>query len=132
MAVGIVIVGHKTLQAADTHALALDAADALTLALILLRADTAADGGQRVGRGNDLKCAVEVALGNAGDKLGNTYIHGAAGNALGVLAVEAALCLINGHFFGIAQSHLVEILIADVGVLCGHGIFIQTHICHLT
>ena len=132
MTVGVMIVGYKTLKAADTHALTLNAADALTLALVLLRADTTADGGQRVGRGDDLIRAVEVALGNAGDKLGNTHVHGAAGDALGILAVEAALCLVNGHFLGIAQCHLVEILIADVGVLCGHGILIQTHICHFT
>ena len=39
-------VGHKALQTADANGLALDAADALALALALLRADTAADGGQ--------------------------------------------------------------------------------------
>ena len=49
-----------------------------------------------------------------------------------IRAVEAALCLVNGHFLGIAQCHLVKIFIADVGVLCGHGILIQTHICHFT
>ena len=46
LAVLTVIVGHKALQTADADRLALDAAHALALALRLLRADAAADGGQ--------------------------------------------------------------------------------------
>ena len=42
------------LQTANAHGLVLDAAGALALALALLGADTAADGGQGRGAGNDL------------------------------------------------------------------------------
>ena len=46
-------VGHKPLQAADGHGFALDAPNALALALALLGADPAGQGGQGVGRGDD-------------------------------------------------------------------------------
>ncbi len=41
-----VVVGDKALEAADADALALDTANALRFALLLLRANTAADCGQ--------------------------------------------------------------------------------------
>ncbi|CAN4044631.1 Bacterial mobilisation domain-containing protein, partial [Dysosmobacter welbionis] len=62
MAVGIVIVRHKPLQTADAHGLTLDAPDALALALVLLGADTAADGGQAVGGGDDAEGLVKLAF----------------------------------------------------------------------
>ena len=130
MAVGIVIVRHKPLQTADAHGLTLDAPDALALALVLLGADTAADGGQAVGGGDDAEGLVELAFRHLGDELGNMYVHGAAVHALGVLAVQAALGLVDSHFLSIAQGHLVEVLVADIGFLRGHGILLQRHIGH--
>ena len=130
VAVGVVVVGHEPLQAADAHRLTFDATDALALALVLLGADTAADGGQAVGGGDDAEGLVKLALRHLGDELGDMYVHGAAVHALGVLAVQAPLGLVDGHFLGVAQSHLVEVLIADVGVLGGHGILLQRHIGH--
>ena len=68
-----VVVGDKALETADTDALALDAANALTLALLLLRANTAADSRQGVGGGDDLICCVKVALCDLGDEFGDAY-----------------------------------------------------------
>ena len=127
---GHVVVGHKALQTAYAHALALDASDAFALALLFLGADAAADGGQGVGGGDDVVSGVKVALGHLGDKLGDAHGHRAAGAAQGVLAVEAALCLVYGHLGGIAQGHLVKILVPYQRILLRHGIFLHLHISH--
>ena len=71
MYVVAVPVGNKALQAANADGLALDAADALAFTLVLLRADTAADGGQRAGLRNDVVGGLKVALGDVLDEAGN-------------------------------------------------------------
>ena len=70
MYVVAVPVGDKALQAANADGLALDAADALAFALVLLRADAAADGGQCTGLGNDMVSGLKVALGDVLDVAG--------------------------------------------------------------
>ena len=117
-----VVVGHEALQAADGDRLALYAAHALALALALLRTDAAADRGEGVGRGDDLIAALEVALLDLGDELGDADVDGAALDALGVLAGEAALCLALSHGRGVAERDLVEVLGADDGVLLRHRV----------
>ena len=89
-------VGHVALQAADGHGRALLGQHADLLALGLLRADAAADGGQVVlalqdldGRGHVARRA--AALMNSG----MSHLHRAALAAGGLLALEAALGL--GH-----------------------------------
>ena len=123
-------VGHEALQTADAHRLALDAADAVLLALALLGADTAADGGQSGGSGDDLISGLEIALGDLGNEIRDMYHHGAALHAGLVLAVQAALGLVQSLLLGVAQSDLVKVLVPDVGVLRGHGILLQRHIGH--
>ena len=123
-------VGHKALQPADGHRLALDGADAAGLALALLGADAAADAGQGVGVGDDVVGRLEVPLGHLGDELGYADVHGAASHAGLVLAVEAAGGLLHGHLLGVAQGDLLEVVVADVGILFRHGNLLQTHIRH--
>ena len=130
--VGVVPVGHKPLQAADADGLALDAPDALALALGLLGADAAADGREGAVLGHDLIGGLKVALGHLGDEIGDVDLHRAAGDAGHVLAVEAALGLVNGLLPGVAQGDLLEIARADHGGLVGHGVLLQTHVRHLT
>ncbi len=125
-----VIVSHEAFEATNADALALDATHALTLALVLLRADTAAHGGQAVGGGDDLIGLVKVTLGDLGDKLRNTHGHRAAIHALGTLAVEAALGLVNGHLSSVAECHFFKVLVANQRLLLGHRVLIQTHISH--
>lgn len=62
-------VGDKALQPADGDRLALHAAHALALALRLLRADTAGQGGQSIRGGDDLVSAEKIALGDLCDEL---------------------------------------------------------------
>ena len=62
------------------------------------------------------------------DELGDVDADGAAGLAGLVLAVDAALGLVHGHLSGVAQSHFLKILVADVGVLGGHGTLFGVHI----
>ncbi|MPM84927.1 hypothetical protein SDC9_132003 [bioreactor metagenome] len=128
----VVPVGNKALQSADAHRLALNAADAVFLALALLRADPAAHGGQGAGLGNDLIRLLKVALGNLGDKLGNMYHYRATGHTGLVLAVKAAQRFVQRHLLGISQRDLFIVLVADIGVLRGHGVFLQRHIRHIT
>ena len=130
--VGVVPVGDEALEAADAHGLVLDAADAFALALGLLGADAAAHGGQRAVLGDDLIGGLEVALRHLGDKLRDMDLHGAAGHAGHVLAVEAALRLVNGLLLGVAQGYLFKVAAADHGVLMGHRILVGTHIGHVT
>ena len=126
-------VGHEALQTADADRLILDAAGTLALALALLRADAAADGGQGGGSVDDLISGLEVSLGHMADELGDVDADGAAGLAGLILAVDAALGLVHGHFGGVAQSYFLKILVADVGVLSGHGALFGVHIeSHLT
>ena len=125
------VVGNKALQTADRDRLALDAAHALAFTLALLRADTAADGGQGGGLldlGGGLE---ELALSDERDELRDLDADRAARYAGLVLAVQAALCLFERHFGGVAQRDFLKVLVADVGVLLGHRALIQTHIRHL-
>ena len=134
-AVGVVPVGHKALQTADTHGIALLATDAVHLALALLRTDTAADGGQGAGLMDHLIGTLIVPLHDLGDELRDADVDGASVDAGMVLAVQAAGRLVQSLLLGVAQSHLEEILIPDIGVLRGHFVLIQTHIdlcSHLT
>ena len=78
MYVVAVPVRNKALQTADADGFALDAADALALALMLLRADTAADGGQRTGLGNHVIGGLKIALGDVLDEAGNIDLNRAA------------------------------------------------------
>ena len=86
-AVGVVPVGDKPLQTADAHGVALLAPDAVHLALGLLGAHPAADGGQGGGVRDDLVGRLKVALGNLCDELRDMYHDGAALHAGAVLAV---------------------------------------------
>ena len=123
-------VGDKALQTPDRDWLALVAADALGFALRLLRTDTAGKGGQRIGIGDDLIGLFEVALGDLMDKFGNMDIDRAALDTVRLLALQAALGLINGHLSGITQRDFLEILIADVRVLLRHRSLGSLHISH--
>ena len=125
---GVVPVGHKALQTADAHGVALLAPDAVHFALALLGADAAAHGGQGAGLVDDLIRTLIVALHDLGDELGDADIDGTAVHAGMILAVEAAGGLVQGLLLGVAQGHLQEVLIPDVGVLRGHGILIQAHV----
>ena len=68
-----VVVGAEALQAANGHALALDAPHAFALALVFLGADTAADGGQCGSLRDLLVPFFKLALSHQGDELGDLY-----------------------------------------------------------
>ena len=123
-------VGHKALNAADGHRLALDTPDALTLALGLLGADPARDGGQGVGVGQQLIGSGQVALGHLAHKLGDGDAHGTSADTGLVLAVQAPLCLVLGLLQGVAQGHLFKVGVAYVGLLLRHGGLFHLHISH--
>ena len=115
-------VGDETLQAADGDGLALYAADALALALALLRTDTTADGSEGVGGGDDLVSGLKVADLDLGDEVRDADVDRAALDALGVLAGQAAHGLLTGDLGAVSERDLVEVLGADDGVLLRHGV----------
>ena len=123
-------VGHEALHPADGHGLTLHAPDALALALVLLGAHPAGDGGQGVGVGQNLIGGGDVPLGHLGQKVGDGNAHRAAADAGGVLAVDAPLSLVHGLLQGVALGHLQEVVVAHLGVLLGHGGLIHLHISH--
>ena len=83
----IVPVSNKALEPADTDGFALDAADALALALGFLGAYTAADCGESGGLADDLICAFKIAGFDLLDELRNMYIYGATLNTGLILTV---------------------------------------------
>ena len=125
---GVVPVGHKAFQSANTHGVALLAPDTVHLALALLGTDTATHGGQGAGLMDDLIRALVVLLHDLLNELRDADVHGTAVHAGVVLAVQAAGGLVQRLLLGVAQGHLQEVFVAYIGVLGGHFVFIQTHI----
>ena len=131
-AVFIVVVGNKPFQTPDADRLALDAADTFALALALLGADPSADGGEGRGKADDLVGALKIPFGDLFDEIGDLDVHRAAGDTGHIFAVKTALRLVDRHLGGIAQRHLVEVVVADVRVLGGHRVFGRSHIRHIS
>ncbi len=115
-------VAHHALELADGHGLALTAEDALALALVLLRAHAAADGGQQVVALDGLERAGPVLIADLCDEAGNVHADGAALHAQGLLAIEAAVGLCDGVFLGKTGVDRAEIARAlGGGLLVGSG-----------
>ena len=95
-------VGHIPLQAADSHRLVLDAPDAFGFALGFLRAYPSAYGGQRVLGLDDLVGLIHVSFHDLMNEILNRYVHRAALNAGRVLALQAALGLVDSHLIRIS------------------------------
>ena len=74
---------HKAFKAADGHRLALGPENALALALVFLRADAAADGGQAVGAFDNAVGGVHIANRHFADKVADGHFHRAAADAEG-------------------------------------------------
>ena len=121
----VVPVGDETLQTADTDGFALDASDALALALCLLRTDSAADGGQGRRLVDDLIGALEVKLPDLGDEFGDMYVDRTAADAGHILAVETSCRLVQRGRLIVAESDLLEVAPSFYGILHRHGILFE-------
>ena len=104
-------VTQEALELADGHGLGLLATDALALALVLLRADAAADGGKHGVLADGIESAAEVLRADLLDKAGDVDVDGAALNTERLLAVEAAL--------GLGQRHLLGEALVDGAEVAG-------------
>ncbi len=109
---------HKAFQFAHPHGVSFLAQHAVALALLLVRAHAAADGGKvrflvQLGHG-----FAHVALRELVDEFGNVVADGAAFLALRHLAVQAALGFVDGLAGG---EHAVHFLKAGNGFLFGNG-----------
>jgi hypothetical protein len=120
--VSIVPVRNKSFKTADTYGLALDSSYTLGLALRFLRTYASANCGKRGGLIDDLVCALEVALFDLIDKLGDVDLYGTSLNARHILAAEATERLVDSHFIGITDSNLFKIVSSYLGLLSRHGV----------
>jgi hypothetical protein len=74
-----------------------------------LRANTAANGRQAGGGGNDLIRTLKIALSYLGDKLRNADLYRATGNAGHILAVQTAKRLGDGILLAVSGRDLFKI-----------------------
>ena len=79
---------QEALELADGHGLGLLTTDALALALVLLRADAAADGGKHGVLADGIESAAEVLRADLLDKAGNVDVDGAASTQNGFLQLR--------------------------------------------
>ena len=124
------IVRDKALETADADTLALYSADALRLALCLLRTYSAAYGGKRACLGDHAVRALEIPLGDLCDKRGNVYPDRASGDARHIPAVKTPLRLVDCLLLGVSESDLVEVARTHLGRLGGHFILFRRHVRH--
>ena len=114
-------VADEAFQLAHGHRFALDAQDARPFALALLRADAAADRGQRTVLGDDVGGLLQPAFVQGGDEVGDADAHGAGRHAAGILAMQTARGFECGLFEVVAVADLFEIGGPDRRVLFAHG-----------
>ena len=93
------------------------AKDAAAFALVLLRADTTADGGKSRVLRDDFGGEGKVFVGHGGDEVGNLDAHRALGDAHRFLAVQTAACLGHGLLGSEAEGDFVEVGGTHSGVL---------------
>src|SRR3970040_1792789 len=120
-------VGHVTLEGADGDGLALDAAQALALALRLLGADTAGDAGQRVVVEQGFRGAAEIPFRDQVDEARDVHPHRAPVDAHRVLALQAAFRLRRGQQVRVAEVDLLEVRRAHIRHPFGHGVAVDGH-----
>ena len=113
-------VADEAFEFAHGDRLALDAQDARTFALALLRADAAADRGQRTVLGDDVGSLLQPAFVQRGDKVGDADAYGAGRHAAGILTTQAARGFERGLFEVVAVADLLEIGRTDRRVLFAH------------
>ena len=101
--------GDVVLDGGEVHRRALAAQHAVPLALVLVIAHQRADGGQRIVFKERPPGLVELSVEHHADHLGNRRVDRAALLALGHLAVEAALRLLE-HMYGHRQSSFQIVL----------------------
>ena len=70
----------------------------------------------------DVRGAVEVALGHRLHEVGDVHAHGAAGDALGIAAAQASLGLKPGGLGGQPEIDLLEVVGSFLRFLLGHGL----------
>ena len=119
---GCVPVSDEALQAADAHGLTAHRMGAVLFALLLLGADTAADGRHGASHGDDVIGGLEITLSDLGNELRDALMDGAAGGAGLLAAVQAPHGLADGVGLGITQCHFIEVGATDLAGLLRHGI----------
>ena len=124
------VVGSETLQTTDRNRLALDAADTLALALTLLRADTTADCREGTGLLDLVVGFNKLALLDQVDEIRNLDVDRTSFYTRLILAVQAAVCLVNCGLSIVAEGYFLKVLISYVRILLRNRVFCEGHIRH--
>jgi len=120
-------VRREPLQPANRHRLPLLGEHACLLALLLLGAHAATDGGQHVRLFDHVNRTLEVALGDAPHEARDVHPHRAPDHAGRFLALYAAVGLDDRGHGEIAEGHLGEIGAPHVRLLLRHGLALDLH-----
>lgn len=114
-------VADEAFEFADGDRFAFDAQDAGAFALRFLRADAAADRGQRTVAGDDVGGLLQLPGVQGSDEVGDADADGAGSHTAGIPAVQAARrfqpCLVEV----VTIADLLEVGRADLRVLFAHG-----------
>ena len=114
------VIRYKALQSTNAHRFALDAPNALALALMLLGTYTTADRRQTVGGGDDVIRLVKIPCCNTCNKLRDPNSHRASGHAGLVLTVQTAGGFLHCHCLGIAQGYFLKVPCPHFRLLLRH------------
>ena len=121
----VVPVGNKAFKSADCNRFKFDSERAVLFALRFLRTDSAADGGEGGGVGNDSVSGFVIALFDLCNKVRNVNVYRAAADAGLIFAVKAAVCFLPRNLGGITEGNFLKILFPDYRFLRGHRMFFR-------
>ena len=113
-------VSDESLQLSDRDRIALDAADALTLTLALLRADTSADSGKCAGLADDPVCLLDISVLHLLDEARNIDRNGTALDTLRILTVDTSGGFTYRLLFIIAKTNLLKVCCTLFRILLSH------------
>ncbi|CDA76343.1 unknown [Clostridium sp. CAG:242] len=123
-------ISSKSFQTADCNWLTFDAAYTFCFTLCFLWANTSANCWQSACFFDCRASISKFALSNQADEFWNLYVYWAAAYTWHVFAVEAALCFLDCHFFGISVRNFFKVSSSYFWVLLRHREFCHTHIRH--
>ena len=124
------IIAHEPFHAAYAYRAVDTGANAHFFALVFLRTDPAANGRERVGRFDDFARLFDFSFAYFRQKFGNTHADGTAFHARRGSATKTARRLVAGKVKVESDSHFVEVMRADGGILFGYKIsrfFLDCH-----
>ena len=113
-------VSYETLQLTDGNCLALDTADAASLALTLLGTNTSADSRKRRRLADNAICLRKVAFLYCADEIRNMNLYRAAFHTFCFLTSETSLCLFYCLVLIVTKANLIEVRSTNLRILLSY------------